>query len=311
MDLGIVIVSYNTRQLTLDCLTSVYAAREAAGLSLSVWVVDNASSDDSVFAIEEHFPQATLIPSSENLGFARGTNLGIERICTLDQPPRYLLLLNPDTLVNAEALSRLMGHLDHHPGVGVVGPQLRYGDGRFQHSAFHFPTLWMALFDFWAINHRLINSRLNGRYPRRLYNRGIPFEIDHPLGAALMIRWEALQQVGALDEDFYMYCEEIDWCLRIRRAGWRIACVPRAEIIHLEGQSTRHFRDRMFVALWRSRYRLFAKHYGKLYGRLVRVIVRSGLWHEIHRVRACAARGEIAAEEAQGRIEAYRQVMEL
>ncbi|MBN1401084.1 MAG: glycosyltransferase family 2 protein [Anaerolineae bacterium] len=311
MDLGIVLVSYNTRQLTLDCLASVYAACAAAGLSAGVWVVDNASTDKSVAAIRERFPQATLIASPENLGFARGTNLGIERIRALERPPRHLLLLNPDTLVNAEALSELMAYLNDHPSVGVAGPQLRYGDGRFQHSAFRFPTLWMAFFDFWTINHRLVNSRLNGRYPRRLYDRGSPFDIDHPLGAALMIRWETLHQVGVLDEEFFMYCEEIDWCLRIRRAGWRIVCVPRAIIIHLEGQSTRQFRDRMFVALWRSRYRLFAKHYSRLYGWLVRMIVRAGLRREARRVSACAERGELTAEEAQGRLAAYRQVMEL
>ncbi|MHB0858951.1 MAG: glycosyltransferase [Anaerolineae bacterium] len=186
MDLGIVIVSYNTRELTLDCLQSVYAALEGSSLQAHVWVVDSASEDGSAAAIEQRFPQATMVASTENLGFARGSNLGMERVLELETPPRHVLLLNPDTLVASDALTRLVAHLDEHPQVGVAGAQLAYGDGSFQHGAFRFPNLWMILFDFFPLNHRLTESRLNGRYLRALYAAGEPFAIDHPLGAALM-----------------------------------------------------------------------------------------------------------------------------
>jgi hypothetical protein len=311
VDLGIVTVSYNTCQLTLDCLASVYAALAQEGLSAQVCVVDNASGDDSAAQIAARYPQATLIRSQENLGFAGGTNLGLARLLALDPAPRHILLLNPDTLVQPQALTRMVALLDARPEVGAVGAQLAYGDGSFQHGAFSFPTLWMALFDFWTINHRLINSRLNGRYPRRLYEAGEPFPIDHPLGAALMARREALQQVGLLDEGYFMYCEEIDWCLRAKRLGWGIYCVPQARIIHLEGQSTRQFRDRMFIALWRSRFRLFTKHYSAAYRAGVRLIVRAGLARQSCLVRRALANGELEPEAARRQLDAYRTVREM
>ncbi|MHB1296418.1 MAG: glycosyltransferase family 2 protein [Anaerolineae bacterium] len=311
MDLGIVVVSYNTRQLTLDCLHSVYAALGASDLQAHVWVVDSASSDGSAAAVEQAFPQATVMACTDNLGFARGSNLGITQMLELPEPPRHVLLLNPDTLVSPDALTRLVTHLDEHPEVGVVGAQLAFGDGSFQHSAFRFPTLWMILFDFYPLHYRLIESRLNGRYPRAWYAAGEPFTIDHPLGAALMVRREVLQQVGLLDPDFFMYCEEIDWCMRIKSAGWQIHCVPRARVTHLGGQSTRQFRDRMYVALWRSRYRLFAKHYGALYRRLARALVHMGMRAETQRVRQAMGRGEISPEDADRRIAAFRAVKEL
>ncbi len=317
MDLAIVIVSYNTRELTGNCLASLYAAVErttvtsGAPLSAKVWVVDNASDDASAAMVAERYPQAILLANPRNLGFAGGVNLGLEAIKALESPPSYVLLLNPDTLVAQDALSHMLAFLEEHPRVGVVGAQLAYGDGSFQHGAFRFPTLWMALFDFWTINHRLIHSRLNGRYPRRWYERGEPFAIDHPLGAAMMVRWQALQQVGHLDTDYFMYCEEIDWCMRAKGAGWGIYCVPQARIVHLEGQSAKQFRDKMFVALWRSRFRLAEKHYGPAYRVLLRGIVRMALRRDTRRARAAMLAGELGAEEAERRIAAYSTVMSM
>ena len=311
MDLGIVIVSYNTRQLTADCLTSVYQALASDGLTAQVCVVDNASIDGSAELVSELFPQAMLIASQENLGFSGGNNLAIEHFRELGARPRHLLLLNPDTIVHAHALVRMTRFLDDHPQAGVVGAQLAFGDGSFQHGAYAFPTLWMAFIDFWPINHRLVDSRLNGRYPRRWYERGEAFPIGHPLGAALMVRWQILCDVGTLDSGYFMYCEEIDWCMRIRQAGWGIFCVPEARVTHLGGQSAAHFRDRMYVALWRSRFRLFAKHYGRLYRYSVRRIVRLGIWQENRRLSARQARGEVGSQEAASRREAYRTVSEM
>ena len=311
MDLGAVIVSYNTRQLTLDCLATLTDALEAARLDSHIWVVDNASPDGSAQAIGAAYPQVTLIASAENLGFARGTNVGLEAMSAQSSPPRYVLMLNPDTLVDREALPLLLAFLEQHPRVGVAGPQLRYGDGSFQHSAFRFPTLAMIFFDFWTIHHRLLDSPLNGRYPRSRYARGQPFAVDHPLGAAMLTRWETLQQVGQLDPGYFMYCEEIDWCRRVKRAGWQIYCVPAAQIVHLGGQSTQQFRERMFVALWQSRYRLFERHYGPLYRRWARLIVRAGLRRRLRETEAALRCGDISPEQARQRADAYRRVMEM
>lgn len=311
MDLGVVVVSYNTRDLTRDCLASVYRAVEASGLSAQVWVVDNASSDGSAGMVAEGYPQARLIASQNNIGFAGATSLAIESMSSLDVPPRHVLLLNPDTQVERDSIGLMVSFLDRYPRAGLVGPQLLYGDGRFQHGAFRFPTLWMAFFDFWPIHHRLVDSRLNGRYPRRMYGAGDPFPIDHPLGAAMMVRWEAIQQVGLLDVGYFMYCEEIDWCMRAKAAGWEAYCVPAAKIVHLAGQSTRQFQDEMFVALWRSRFRLFERHYSRTYRGLVRVIVRAGLRGQMGRVRRALAHGGIGEDAARRRLAAYRCVMEM
>ena len=311
MDLAIVIVSYNVRELTRGCLASLYAALEEEPLAAHVWVVDNASADDSAGMVREAFPQATLLESGGNLGFAGGANLGLRAIGALDEAPRHVLLLNPDTIVAPDALGHLVRFMDEHPRAGLAGARLAYGDGAFQHGAFRFPTLAMLFLDFWPLNHRLTNSFLNGRYPRRLYEADEPFAIDHPLGAAMMARWEAVQEVGPLETDYFMYCEEIDWCLRFQRAGWGIYCVPRARITHLEGQSTRQFRDEMFVALWRSRFMLFERYYSPAYRFLARRIVRAGMHRDAQRVRRRLALGEIGDEEARRRLDAMQRVMEM
>jgi len=311
VDLGVVVVSYNTRDLTRNCLTSVRDALAHKGLDGRVWVVDNGSADGSVEMLRSEFPDVRLLVSQENLGFARGNNLALEDIARLGAPPRYVLLLNSDTVVQPDALGHLVRFMDEHPAAGAAGARLVYGDGGFQHSAFRFPTLAMALLEFWPLNHRLTNSRLNGRYPRRLYEGGEPFAIDHPLGAALMARWEAIREVGFLDPAFFMYCEEVDWCLRLKQAGWSVYTVPQAVITHLEGASAKQFREAMFVALWRSRFLLFDKHYSALYRCLARRIVRAGMRKEIRNVRRQVADGVLDRDGAERRIAAYRQVMEL
>jgi GT2 family glycosyltransferase len=323
-DLSIVIVSYNTRQLLKECLDSVYASLAESTLTGQVIVVDNASRDGSAAMVREHFPQVRLIANEENRGFAAANNQALRAIgygtgdTPHPQPPKYVMLLNPDTIlrrnsanVSGSGLTTLVRFMDENPWAGACGARLIHSDGRFQHSAFAFPTLFQVFLDFFPINYRLTDSRLNGRYPRRLYQAGEPFPIDHPLGATLMMRQEVIEQVGLLDERFFIYCEEIDWCLRIKAAGWSIWCVPEAEIVHHVAQSTGQFRDEMFVALWKSRYQLFEKHYSRLFQGMARRIVRSGLWAEVRRARAAAQRGEITESELTSRLTAYRQVREM
>jgi N-acetylglucosaminyl-diphospho-decaprenol L-rhamnosyltransferase len=316
-DLSIVIVSYNTRQLLKECLDSLYAGLAESTLTSEVIVVDNASRDGSAAMVRKHFPQVRLIANEDNRGFAAANNQALRAIgygtgdTPPPSPPRYVMLLNPDTIVDESALTTLVRFMDENPRVGACGARLLHSDGSFQHSAFAFPTLFQVFLDFFPINYRLTDSRLNGRYPRRLYQAGEPFPIDHPLGATLMVRQEVIEQVGLLDERFFIYCEEIDWCLRIKAAGWSIWCVPEAEIVHHVAQSTGQFRDEMFVALWKSRYQLFEKHYSRLFQWMARRIVRLGLWAEVRQARAAAQRGEITESELTSRLTAYRQVREM
>ena len=318
--LAIIIVSYNTRNLLRTCLESAQAGLNRSALEGEIWVVDNGSSDGSVAMVRERFPQAHLIANETNVGFAAANNQALrdmglgDRGITLSPsplPPRYILLLNPDTVVVGDALATMVHFLDETPSAGVAGAQLRYPDGSFQHSGFRFPNLAQIFLDFFPLHHRLINSRLNGRYPRAWYESGQPFEIDHPLGAAMMVRWEAIQEVGLLDERFFMYCEEIDWCWRMKEAGWRVYCVPRAVVIHHEARSTRQFREEMFVQLWRSRFRLFEKHYSSLFRWAARQLVRLGVGAEMARARRAYLRGELSAEAYRRRVEALQQVRQM
>lgn len=312
MDVVIITVSYNTRQLLADCLDSALAGLERSGLDGQIWVVDNASADGSAAMVRQNFPAVRLLAVDRNLGFAAGNNLALQEISPgQGAGPRYLLFLNPDTRVIGDALGEMVRFLDGVPAAGAAGAALVHGDGSFQHSAFSFPGLWQILLDFFPLHHRLQDSRLNGRYPRRLYEVGKPFPVDHPLGAALLVRAETLAQVGAFDERFFMYCEEIDLCRRIRAADWQIYCVPRAQIVHLVGQSTGQFRDRMFVALWRSRFLMYEKHEPAAFVRAARWLVRLGLWVEARRTRAAYRQGGISPEELEGRLAAYREVAAL
>lgn len=312
MDLAIIIVSYNTRHLLAECLDSALTGLVRSGLAGQVWVVDNASADGSAEMVRESFPSVHLIAQERNIGFAAGNNRALQAIdLGREDSPRHLLFLNPDTRVLGDALGEMVRFLDATPDAGAVGARLLHGDGGFQHSAFAFPGLWQIFFDFFPLHPRLLDSRLNGRYARRLYEAGRPFLVDHPLGAALTVRAETLAQVGGFDERFFMYCEEIDLCRRIKAAGWAIYCLPQARIIHYGAQSTRQFRDRMFVALWRSRLLMFEKYHSAAFCRVARWLVRWGLRAEARRAQAACCRGEMTTTELESRLAAYREVATL
>jgi GT2 family glycosyltransferase len=328
--LAVSIVSWNVRDLLADCLQSVETAAVAAGLETEVWVVDNASRDGSADLIRRTFPDVHLLVSATNLGFGGGQNTALAAMgfrsvrapgtglagsahlprepAVDDAPPDFVLILNPDTLLREDALDPMLHLMASDPQVGICGPSLIYADGRFQHAAYRFPSLMQTVLEFWPINWRLTASCLNGRYPRRLYEAGRPFPIDHPLGAAMLFRREAIEATGGFDLDYHMYVEEIDWCLRVRRAGWDVYCVPEAEVVHYEGQSTRQVRPEMVVALWRSRYVYFCRHWSRPRRWLARRIIRAGMHAQIRRLQRTVG---LTADERAARdalVDAYRRV---
>lgn len=279
-DLAVIIVSYNTRDLLQRAIASLQASVRTHGpRHTRIIVVDNASHDGSAEMVRHTFPDVEVLEPGENLGFARANNLALRHLGFPhgDALPEAVWLLNPDTETVGDAPAQLLAHLRANPDVAAVGPHLQYGDGRFQHAAFMFPGLWQIAFDLFPLPARLYETRLNGRYPRVWYERGQPFDVDMLLGAALMVRREAIQQIGLLDEGYFMYVEELDWCRRMKQAGWRLQLVPTALVIHHEGQSTRQFREEMFRALWRSRLRYYAKFSPRPYVWLVRALVALGL----------------------------------
>ena len=325
VDLSIVIVSYNTAALLEKCLASVYA-HPHPDYSFEVLVVDNASSDGSASIVQQSFPQAKLIVNTHNRGFAAASNQGLQVA-----QGTYLLLLNPDTEIVGEALWQMLAFLEAEPQAAVVGPALTYPDGSFQEGAFRFPGLWQVFLDFFPLNWRFSRSWLNGRYPRRLYTARFPqaFEIDFPLGACLMIRQGVAQRVGLLDEDFFMYMEEIDWCYRVKQtempAGyrplglrfrpgrrrpnrWKIYCLPSARVIHHAGASTNQFREEMQVQLFKSRAYFYKKHYSRRFQVAARLITRLGLAYRYGQALYHQLRGQIKPDEGRSRRRAYGRI---
>lgn len=319
--LAVVIVSWNVRDLLAACLASVLADLAGSGLAGQVWVVDNGSTDGSVELLRREFPQVRLVASDKNLGFAGGNNAALRAMGftgpgrapagPAGQLPEAVLLLNPDTLVHPGALAALVAFMQAEPGAGIAGARLVYGDGSFQHSGFAFPGLGQLALDLLPLPGRLVESRWNGRYARALYDSGRPFRVDHPLGAAMCVRREAIEQVGLLDEQYYMYVEEIDWSKRIVSTGWAAYCVPQAVITHYGGQSTGQVRLNSFINLWAGRYRFYRRYYHPLKLVAARWIVRAGLARRAAGDRRAAARGEINPAELAGRLAAYRQVVKL
>ena len=289
IDVAVIIVSWNVRNYLSDCLRSVAADLRASRLRGEIWVVDNASTDGTVELLADLFSQVHVIANHTNVGFGAANNQGMRAAATYR--PRYYFFLNPDTLVRPGAIGRLVKCLDERPKGGMAGARLTYGDGRFQHSAFTFPGVAQLAFDLWPLPGRLYDSRLNGRYARRQYQpNNAPFEVDFILGAAMLVRRDVADRTDGFDEDFHMYCEEIDWCRRIRKAGWRIYTVPAAEIVHYGGSSTGQVPARSVVNLWASRSQLYRRHHGPLRLAMARLLVQMGLQRKAEAAQDAALR---------------------
>jgi N-acetylglucosaminyl-diphospho-decaprenol L-rhamnosyltransferase len=311
-ELALVIVTWNVSDRLRACLTSALAELNRSDTAASIWVVDNASRDGSAEMVRRDFPQVHLQVNDDNVGFAAGNNLalralGFERAGEVGLPSG-VLFLNPDTELLPGALNALHSCLKRYPRAGVVGAQLQYGDGRFQHSAFDFPGFWQAALDLFPCPRRVYESRLNGRYARRKYLAGEPFPIGHPLGAVMLVRREAILQTGLLDEGYFMYAEEVDWCLRMRAAGWKAYCAPGARVVHHSGQSTAQIHLESLVNLWRSRYRLYSQNYGQRKVWLTRWLVVAGMRRWARQVKERARRGELTSETLAQQLKAYLHV---
>jgi N-acetylglucosaminyl-diphospho-decaprenol L-rhamnosyltransferase len=299
----VVIVSYNTMALLRDCLASL----RNCILPLHTIVVDNASHDGSPAMVAAEFPEVELLALDQNVGFAAGNNIALSRpLCPL------VLLLNPDTVVLPGAIEAMVAFLAAHPRVGMVGPRLRNPDGSLQAAAFRFPTLSMTALDLFppgeVLPGRLYNSWWHGRYPQEAVGAAA-FPIDHPLGACMLVRREVLEQVGPFDEGYFMYAEEVEWCWRIRRAGWAIWQEPAAEVVHVGGASTRQFRARMLVALYRSRLRFFRQNYPPALAAAHQAIILLGMLRFVLLAWRDYARHRITLDELRVRLFAYGEII--
>jgi hypothetical protein len=257
-DLSIVIVNWNTRDLLRDCLASLPAA--TAGLAVEILVVDNASRDGSTAMVRAEHPGTRLIESGANLGFARANNLALR---DADPGAAAILLLNPDTVCPPGSLAQLRAFLIATPDAAAAGPLLVGADGRPRVSGGDFPAVRHHLLSCLDPQRRWLPGRLRRAGLGRIPGAGEPGgPVDYVTGACLMLKREALATVGDLDERFFMYFEETDWCRRARAAGWRVYLRPGVRVVHLEGRAAEQASE-FSLAQFQHSYRLFvAKHYG-------------------------------------------------
>lgn len=249
VDLSIVIVAWNVRDLVLDCLASIGAAK--LGVSYEVILVDNGSHDFTVEAVSRQFPDTRILALPKNIGFGAGNNRGLEVM-----RGRHAVLLNSDTIVLPGGLEACVRYLDEHPETGVVGPQLLNPDRSKQNCIHNSPNLVSELF-----GQSLLRRLFKQRYPSKLVDYAGPVEVEAVLGACLFVRREVVEQVGKIDEGYFFFLEETDWCHRIRAAGWRIVHLPDAYVIHLYGESTKKKTPlRTRIEFYRSRYLFFRKN---------------------------------------------------
>ena len=301
MDLSIVIVNWNTRDLVAGCLDSVFAY--PASQLFDVWVVDNASTDGSPDLLRSKYPQVHLIVNARNEGFAAASNLGIAR-----SAGRYILLLNSDAQVGPGALAAMIDFMEAHPFAGALGPQLVNPDGSFQASYAPFPSLFSELMLVTTLARFLLGPHAPSPGPR---HGETARPVDWVAGAALLVRRSMVQAIGPLDSGYFMYSEDTDWCWRMWRAGWSVWYVPDVQVIHHAGASSRQQPARNYGALYRSKIRFFARHYGTLATETLRAVLiaaavlRLGLWHAAGRL----ARSSTARTRLRLRIEQERALL--
>lgn len=262
MDLSVLIVNWNTCNLLERCLTSIY--EDAGAAEYEVIVVDNASQDGSVEMVRKRFPQVQPIANNENQGFARANNQAIRQ-----SRGRYVLLLNPDTEVKLGALGTLVDFMDAHPRVGAGGARLLNTDGTLQTSCYPAPTL---LREFWRLFH-LDRLWAYGCYHMADWDLDTPRKVEVVQGAALILRREALDQVGLMDETYFMYSEELDLCYRLQKGGWSLYWIPQSKAVHYGGQSTRQAAAKMFLCLYQSKLLFMRKHHGCITAQAYKLIL--------------------------------------
>lgn len=255
--LSIVIVNWNTCELLRACLASL--VRHPASGGTEIIVVDNSSADGSPEMVQKEYPEVRLFALTQNLGFGGANNLGLR-----EASGRMLLILNSDTEVHEGALDTMCRILEEDPSVGAVGAQLLNSDGSVQLSCRRFPSYKTALFHRYSLMTRLFpRNRYSAEYLMTDAGHDRKLEPDWVSGACLMTRRDVTDKVGLLDEDFFMYAEDVDWCYRIRQAGYRILYEPQAQVTHHIGRTTRKVPYRMIFERHRSMWIFYRKHYSR------------------------------------------------
>ena len=264
IDLSVVLLSWNGRDLALACLDSIdrtlRARRDAGRLETETILVDNGSADGTVEAVRARFPWVEIVALASNRGFAGGNNAGLARA-----RGRYVCLLNNDTIVQPDCFEACVRHLEAHPEVGAVGPQLLHEDGRKQNSIHNFPTLLLEL-----VPRGVLEVLAPRRYPSKRFAHDAPLEVEAVLGACMVVRREVIEQVGPMPEDYFFFLEETDWCFAMRERGHRVVHLPAARLVHLHGASTKKVVPLPTrIEYHRSLYHFFRKRRGRAQAAIV------------------------------------------
>jgi GT2 family glycosyltransferase len=266
LDLSIIVVNWNGRDFLAKCLQCVEATVKTT--RYETIVIDNNSSDGSQDMVRTQFPNVKLIANDDNVGFAAANNQGIQI-----SDARYILLLNSDAFVKENTIDRMTAFMDAHPEAGMSACKLLYEDGRLQLSCATFPTLATELYIALGLDKLFPKSKIFGKYLMTDWDYNTAREVDVVMGAFMFARKSAVDSVGMMDESFFMYSEEVDWCYRFKAAGQKIFFTPEAECVHIWGGSSRAVKVETLIRLYRARVQFFRKHYGRLSAFLYKIIL--------------------------------------
>ena len=267
---SICIVNWNAKEDLYHCLLSL--AEQDVASRLEIIVVDNDSSDHSAEMVQTQFPHVGLIANNRNLGFATANNQAVRQ-----SSGEFLLILNPDTIVMKGALQELASFMHSHPQASAVGPKLLNADGSLQFSCRKFPNLGAGFFRQTPLGRLFPNNRFTRNYLMTAFDHDEPREVDWVSGAAMLVRSKTVQDIGMMDERFFMYCEDVDWCWRMKQAGWTVWFCPGAQIKHAIGKSSDQQIEAMIWERHKSMWRFFTKNYRHRYSLVLFPLIGFGL----------------------------------
>lgn len=271
MDLSIVVVSFNTKELLGKCLRSVFAS--ATTYSFEVLVVDNASADQSAEMVEQEFPAVKLTRNVHNVGYAKANNKAIKLASG-----RHLLLLNSDVEIMPDTLQKMLDYIEGHPEAGIAGPRVVREDGTLDLACRRsFPTPASALWHFLGLSFLFPRFKLSS-YNLTYLPEDVEADVDSVMGAFLLIRRAAVEKIGLLDEDYFMYGEDMDWCFRTKAAGWAVRYVPAVKVVHHKGSSSRKIPGKALYEFHRAMSLFYDKHYRRSRSVFTTGAVKTGIW---------------------------------
>ncbi len=248
VDISFIIVNWNTRDILMDCLDSIY--KTVADIDVEIYVVDNNSTDGSQAAVKQKFPDVKLIENETNTGFAHANNQALSIM-----QGKFAVLLNSDAVLKEDSIKKLLAIMTGNPRVGIAGVQLLNDDGSRQNSIDNFPSTETEIF-----NKSVLRLFFPGKYPSKSMSYNDPIEVDSVIGACMIVRKEAMDEVGVFDEDYFVFLEETDWCFRMNKKGWKVYHVPDAEVFHLSGHSKKRTPWRSQIEYYISLYKFFRKN---------------------------------------------------